>query len=130
MSDLLFVYGTLMRAARHPMHRHLAAHADYVGDATFNGRLYRVRHYPGVVDSAAVDDRVHGELYRVRESGIFVELDDYEGCGTAVRQPAEFVRMQRPVFRADGTVVTAWIYLYNHPFERRPLIPSGRFLAP
>jgi NAD(P)-dependent dehydrogenase (short-subunit alcohol dehydrogenase family) len=32
--------------------------------------------------------------------------------------------------RADGTVVTAWIYLYNRPAERLPLIPSGRFLPP
>jgi gamma-glutamylcyclotransferase (GGCT)/AIG2-like uncharacterized protein YtfP len=128
MSDFLFVYGTLMRAARHPMHQHIAVRADYVDEATFNGRLYLVHHYPGVVDSPGPDERVHGELYRVREPSAFVQLDDYEGCGLNVPQPAEYVRVQRPVKRADGTVVTAWIYLYNHPVEGLPLIPSGRFL--
>jgi gamma-glutamylcyclotransferase (GGCT)/AIG2-like uncharacterized protein YtfP len=129
MSDLLFVYGTLMRAARHPMHRHIATYADYVDDATFNGRLYLVRHYPGAVDSEE-GDRVHGELYRVREMAAFAMLDEYEGCGAGAPQPAEYVRVQRPVIRADGAVVTAWIYLYNRPIERLPLIPSGRFLPP
>ncbi len=97
---------------------------------SFNGRLYLVHHYPGVVDSAVTDDRVHGELYRVHSGAAFAILDEYEGCGPNVPQPAEYVRVQRSVVRANGTVVTAWIYLYNHPVERLPLIPSGRFLPP
>ena len=128
MSSLLFVYGTLMR--EHSMHRQIAAHADYVDDATFNGRLYRVQHYPGVVDSFAPEDLVHGELYSLHEPAAFVELDDYEGCGPGAPQPTEYVRVQRPVMRANGTVVTAWIYLYNHLVEHLPLIPSGKFMPP
>ena len=34
ISDLLFVYGTLMRGFDHPMARLLAANADFVGEAT------------------------------------------------------------------------------------------------
>jgi gamma-glutamylcyclotransferase (GGCT)/AIG2-like uncharacterized protein YtfP len=130
MSDFLFVYGTLMRAVRHPMHCHVAAHSEYIDEASFNGRLYMVHHYPGVVDSPVMYDRVHGELYRAHSGAAFGLLDEYEGCGPTVPQPAEYVRVQRPVARANGTVVTAWIYLYNHPVERLPLIPSGRFLPP
>jgi gamma-glutamylcyclotransferase (GGCT)/AIG2-like uncharacterized protein YtfP len=99
-------------------------------EATFNGRLYLAHRYPGAVDSSEPTERVHGELYRVRAPAAFAGLDDYEGCGPDVPQPAEYVRVQRHVMRADGTVVTAWIYLYNHPVERLPLVPSGRFLPP
>jgi gamma-glutamylcyclotransferase (GGCT)/AIG2-like uncharacterized protein YtfP len=130
MSDLLFVYGTLMRAARHPMHNHVAAHADYVTDATFRGRLYLVHHYPGVVDSDESDDLVFGELYLLRNRAAFADLDDYEGCGPNAPQPAEYVRMQRSMTCADGAVVTAWIYLYNWPIEHLPRIPDGRFMPP
>ena len=112
------------------MHRHVATHAEYLDEASFNGRLYLVHHYPGVVDSAATDDRVHGELYRVHSATAFGLFDDYEGCGPNVPQPAEYVRVLRSVARTNGTVVMAWIYLYNHPVELLPLIPSGRFLPP
>jgi gamma-glutamylcyclotransferase (GGCT)/AIG2-like uncharacterized protein YtfP len=112
MSMLLFVYGTLMRAARHPMHRHIAVHADYMTDATFRGRLYLVHHYPGVVDSGEPEDIVHGELYLVRSRVAFADLDDYEGCGPNAPQPAEYIRVQRSMTCADGAVVTAWIYLF------------------
>jgi gamma-glutamylcyclotransferase (GGCT)/AIG2-like uncharacterized protein YtfP len=130
MSDFLFVYGTLMRAARHPMHHHVAAHAEYIDEASFGGRLYLVHHYPGVVDSIAPDERVYGELYRLHSASAFSTLDEYEGCGPNVPEPAEYIRVQRTVTRANGTVVTAWIYLYNHPTDLLPLIPSGRFLPP
>jgi len=50
-SDLLFVYGTLMRGCAHPMARLLSANADFIGEATCRGRLYLVKHYPGLVVS-------------------------------------------------------------------------------
>ena len=49
MSELLFVYGTLMRGSRHPMARELEAHATYLDDASYRGRLYRISTYPGIV---------------------------------------------------------------------------------
>jgi gamma-glutamylcyclotransferase (GGCT)/AIG2-like uncharacterized protein YtfP len=130
MVDFLFVYGTLMRSAGHPMHRHVAAHAEYIDEATFGGRLYLVRHYPGVVDSIAPDDRVHGELHRLHSTAAFSVLDEYEGCEPNGAEPAEYVRVQRPVIRSNGAVVNAWIYLYNQPIDRLPRISSGRFLPP
>src|SRR6202012_4732674 len=48
-SDLLFVYGTLMRGYSHPMARLLSANAEFLGQASCRGRLYRVKHYPGLV---------------------------------------------------------------------------------
>ena len=62
-SDLLFVYGTLMRGFDHPMARLLAANADFVGEARCRGRLYLVKHYPGLVLSDDAAEIVHGELF-------------------------------------------------------------------
>ena len=65
-SDRLFVYGTLMRGFDHPMARLLSANADFLGEATCRGRLYLVRHYPGLMLSDDSADVVHGELFRLR----------------------------------------------------------------
>jgi len=49
ISNLLFVYGTLMRGFDHPMARLLSGSAEFIGEARCQGRLYLVKHYPGMV---------------------------------------------------------------------------------
>jgi gamma-glutamylcyclotransferase (GGCT)/AIG2-like uncharacterized protein YtfP len=128
MSELLFVYGTLARDAGHPQHRHLAAHADYAGEGYFQGRLYRVSHYPGAVPSPNPEDKVFGELYSLRDAeALFALLDDYEGCGPADPPPTEFVRRKIPVYLEGGTRSDAWTYLFNRAVTGLPRIFSGRF---
>ena len=39
ISDLLFVYGTLMRGFDHPMAKLLAGNAEFLGPAQCSGRL-------------------------------------------------------------------------------------------
>ena len=129
MSEFLFVYGTLGRNAGHEMHQHLIKHADYAGQAVFNGQLFQVAHYPGAVPSPHQEDKVFGELYRVSNSGeLFAHLDDYEGCGPGDPAPTEFVRRTMPVLQ-DGAEVQAWIYLFDRDVEGLPRILSGRFSA-
>jgi gamma-glutamylcyclotransferase (GGCT)/AIG2-like uncharacterized protein YtfP len=128
-SDLLFVYGTLMRGFDHPMARLLVANADFVGEASSQGRLYLVKHYPGLVLSDDAADIVHGELFRLREAGAMLrEFDMYEACGEGFAEPTEYVRRQLAVTHADGGARTAWTYLYNWPVDDLPRIASGRFL--
>lgn len=129
MSDLLFVYGTLMRAAAHPMHPVLAQSSTFLGEAHFNGRLYLVAHYPGAVASTAADERVHGEAYRLKNAAeLLAVLDDYEACAPSSPQPHEYARRLCRVTLADDAHADAWIYLYNHPVDGLPRIRSGRFL--
>ena len=66
ISDRLFVYGTLMRGFDHPMAQLLSRSADFLGEARCRGRLYLVKHYPGLVLSDDAADIVFGELYRLR----------------------------------------------------------------
>ena len=127
--DLLFVYGTLMRGYDHPMAKLLSAHADFVGEARCRGRLYRIKHYPGLVLSDDAGDIVFGELFRLRQPAeLLREFDMYEACGEEFPQPTEYVRDMLRVTLDGGAASEAWTYLYNWPVTGLPRIASGRFL--
>ena len=128
-SDLLFVYGTLMRGFDHPMAKLLSGNADFLGAAQCRGRLHLVKHYPGLVTSDNPADIVHGELFRLRvPEAMLREFDMYEACGEGFPPPTEYIREMLPVTLADGSVSEAWTYLYNWPVTELPLIASGKFL--
>ena len=127
ISDRLFVYGTLMRGYDHPMAKLLAANADFLGQVTCRGRLYLVRHYPGLVTSDDPADIVHGELFRLRErDALLREFDMYEACGEGFAEPTEYVRRMLSVTHADGTASEAWTYLDNWPVATLRRVVSGR----
>jgi gamma-glutamylcyclotransferase (GGCT)/AIG2-like uncharacterized protein YtfP len=128
ISDRLFVYGTLMRGFDHPMAKLLARSAEFCGDAHCQGRLYLVKHYPGLVLSDDAADVVFGELVRLRAPDeSLATLDEYEGCGPGVASP-QYLRRVLPVTLDDGTVSEAWTYVYNRPVAKLKRIASGRFL--
>jgi gamma-glutamylcyclotransferase (GGCT)/AIG2-like uncharacterized protein YtfP len=129
MLDRLFVYGTLMRGFDHPMAMLLSRAADFIGEARCQGRLYRVKHYPGLVLSDDADDVVFGEVYRLRQpTELLREFDMYEACGEGFAEPTEYIRQMLPVTSGDGAVSEAWSYLYNWPVAHLPQIASGRFV--
>jgi gamma-glutamylcyclotransferase (GGCT)/AIG2-like uncharacterized protein YtfP len=128
-SDRLFVYGTLMRDFDHPMAQLLSRSADFIGEARCPGRLYLVKHYPGMVLSDATDDVVFGELYRLKQpEALLREFDMYEACGEGFADPTEYIRRLLPVTLVDDTTSEAWTYLYNWPVAHLPRIASGRFM--
>ena len=129
ISDRLFVYGTLMRGFDHPMAKLLSRSADFLGPARCRGRLYLVRHYPGLVRSDDPAEIVFGELYRLRiHDELLRELDMYEACGEGFPEPTEYLRRLIDVTLPDGTSGKAWTYVYNWPVAGLPIIESGRFL--
>ena len=129
-SDLLFVYGTLMRGYDHPMAQLLSRSADFLGAAHCRGRLYLVRHYPGLVLSADPDETVSGELYRLRQAeALLREFDMYEACGEGFAEPTEYIRQRLPVTLEDSSIIDAWTYIYNWPVEKLSRIESGCFLG-
>jgi gamma-glutamylcyclotransferase (GGCT)/AIG2-like uncharacterized protein YtfP len=128
ISDRLFVYGTLMRGFDHPMARLLSANAEFLGEASCRGRLYLVKHYPGLVLSDDTADIVFGELYRLHEpAALLREFDMYEACGEGFTEPTEYLRQMLPVTPGDGSAGEAWTYIYNWPVTNLPRIESGRF---
>jgi gamma-glutamylcyclotransferase (GGCT)/AIG2-like uncharacterized protein YtfP len=129
ISDYLFVYGTLMRGFDHPMAQLLSRSAEFIGEARCRGRLYLVKHYPGLVLSDAADDVVFGELYRLRApEELLREFDMYEACGENFPEPTQYVRQMLPVTLEDGAASEAWTYIYNWPVAHLTRIASGRFL--
>jgi len=132
-SDRLFVYGTLMRDFDHPMAQLLSRSADFIGEARCRGRLYLVKHYPGLVLSDEASEFVFGELYRLTQpEALLREFDMYEACGEGFAEPTEYIRRMLPVTLVDGagepSTSEAWTYLYNWPVAHLPRIASGRFL--
>jgi gamma-glutamylcyclotransferase (GGCT)/AIG2-like uncharacterized protein YtfP len=129
MQDRLFVYGTLMRGFDHPMAQLLSRSADFIGEARCQGRLYLVKHYPGLLLSGDPTDVVFGELYRLRSPHeLLREFDMYEACGEGFAKPTEYVRQMLQVTRDGQAADEAWTYIYNWPVTRLPRIASGRFM--
>ena len=114
----LFVYGTLRAGSGHPMHEVLAGAADKVGPATVGGRLYRVDWYPGFV--AGGDERVQGDLWRLRDRPVLHTLDDYEGD--------EYVREAVATTRHSGERVAAFAYVFTGSVDGLVRIESGDWL--
>jgi gamma-glutamylcyclotransferase (GGCT)/AIG2-like uncharacterized protein YtfP len=128
-SDHLFVYGTLMRSFDHPMAQLLSRGADFIGEARCQGRLYLVKHYPGLVLSDDPAEIVFGELYRLRHPAeLLREFDMYEACGAGFAAPTEYVRRMLQVTLNDQTASEAWTYIYNWPVIHLPRIASGKFV--
>jgi gamma-glutamylcyclotransferase (GGCT)/AIG2-like uncharacterized protein YtfP len=128
-SDRLFVYGTLMRGFDHPMAKLLSRSADFIGEARCRGRLYRVKHYPGLVLSDDANDLVFGEVYQLRQPiELLREFDMYEACGEGFAEPTEYLRQMLSVTLGDGAVSEVWTYVYNWPVAHLERIESGRFL--
>jgi gamma-glutamylcyclotransferase (GGCT)/AIG2-like uncharacterized protein YtfP len=129
ISDRLFVYGTLMRGFDHPMAKLLSRSAEFLGPARCRGRLYLVKHYPGLVLSDDSEEMVFGELYRLQvPHELLREFDMYEACGEGFAEPTEYVRRMLRVTSDDGGAEEAWTYIYNWPVARLPRIASGRFM--
>ncbi|ESS70291.1 hypothetical protein MGMO_124c00220 [Methyloglobulus morosus KoM1] len=126
---LLFVYGTLRRNTGKKMPGLLAGYSDFIGYATFQGKLYEIDDYPGATPSGCPSDLVHGEVYHLREPDFLLpRLDEYEECGLGHPEPAEYSRELREVRLICGKAVAAWIYLYNRPTDKLKLMPSGDFI--
>ena len=121
--EYIFVYGTLRRNANSDMSRLLANHAEFVDDASYLGKLYKIDYYPGVVPSDDPNDIVHGEVYLLHQANIVLPLlDQYEEFGPEFPEPNEYIRRKQAVLLKNGRIVTAWVYIYNHPTEGLELI--------
>ncbi len=121
--DYIFVYGTLRRDANSPMSRLLADHAEFVGNATYCAKLYKIDYYPGAVPSDNPNDIVQGEVYRFHQTDIALPLlDQYEEFGSEFPEPNEYLRQKQTVLLENGRTVTAWVYVYNRPTKGLELI--------
>lgn len=127
-ADLLFVYGTLRSDAAHPMANHLKQQAQWIGAASYQGKLYKITDYPGVVASTNPADKVYGEIYQVLSGDLWSTLDDYEECSASFPAPTEYQRLLQTVYLANHQAISAWVYLYNRSVSHLEVIESGDFI--
>lgn len=132
----LFVYGTLLTEAQHPMGELLLAHATQIGPGQIQARLYiieeedaeGINRYPGAVPSPHPDDVVHGMLYEVHApDAVFPVFDDYEACAPGWPEPYEFLLRPVDVRLSQGGEMRAASYLYTWDTSRATLVASGRY---
>jgi gamma-glutamylcyclotransferase (GGCT)/AIG2-like uncharacterized protein YtfP len=125
----LFVYGTLLSAFNIPMHKRIRPFMEFSGWGTVQGILVDLGTYPGLLISDEPGNRVHGEIYRIRDAtSLFALLDPYEGCGDSIPGPHEYIRRLRPVRMKNGQELHAWVYFYNLNSNGYPVIESGSYL--
>lgn len=126
--EYLFVYGTLRRDCGNDLHRLIARNSDYVGMATFQGNMYQVAEYPGIVPSESASDQVVGELYLLSNTiKLLNVLDEYEEYDPENAAESLFVRTEVKV-RIDGVEKIAYAYLYNRTTDPSTKISSGDYL--
>lgn len=125
----IFVYGSLRRELKSSARTVLDDHAEFVGEATFQGKLYMIEWYPGVVESSHPGDIVYGEVYKIKnEAIVLAKLDQYEGCSPNDPKPHEFERKEKNVRLKNGKEIAAWIYIYVFPVSGKEQIHSGDFV--
>ncbi|MCV6584615.1 MAG: gamma-glutamylcyclotransferase [Marinibacterium sp.] len=132
----LFVYGTLMTSAAHPMGQLLRDKAQRVGLGSIQARLYVIddpddpgnNFYPGALPSGRAEDRVWGELYKILDDeDLFEAFDAFEACSPDWPEPHEFLRRNVVVTLEDGAQRWAACYLYSWDVSTARPIASGRY---
>jgi gamma-glutamylcyclotransferase (GGCT)/AIG2-like uncharacterized protein YtfP len=132
-SDLLFVYGTLLRSDTGPMgtlqREQLARETRLRGAARTEGRLYHLGRYPGMVVPGAAGETVHGEVLElISPERTLSWLDAYEGIIPGSLTPHEYERVRVAVGLEDGTRLQPWAYVYRGPLQSARHLPGGRWL--
>lgn len=109
---------------------HLAQHAEHIADGWFQGQMYQISYYPGLVASDNPSHRVYGEIYRLKDSQSMLKvLDDYEECSTLYTQPTEYIRAKVNIQTIDGFILEkVWMYIYQGNVDALKLIESGDFM--
>ena len=136
MTDHLFVYGTLMRAASasplgRDMRARLEREATWRGAATTAGRIHDLGSYPVLTPAGEPGEIVHGEAWQLGDAdAVFRWLDPYEGI-EAGRSVHEYARLVRRATLASGAAIDAWVYVYAGavPASARRLA-DGRWRLP
>lgn len=121
MTDLLFVYGSLLSEVPSAMSRFLQSHGELRGEAFLPGQLFDLGRYPGFVYNASHRELVRGEVYRLFDiERSLPVLDKYEGLEF---DPPEY---QRHLLSTTASQ-PCWTYVYALPTDELPLIPGGDY---
>jgi pyruvate carboxylase len=127
-ADYLFVYGTLRHEFGNELHKIIAKNSEFEGMASYQGEMYMVAEFPGIVPSESVSNQVVGELYKINSTEkLFAILDDYEEYDPNNEADSLYVR-KKISLSFGGMLIDSWAYLYNKSLDYLEKIESGDFL--
>lgn len=126
--DYIFVYGSLRRDIGMDLHRLIAKNSEFLGMANYQGKLYQVAEYPGIIPSDNAKDQVIGELYKISNPvKLLLVLDEYEEYDEKNHDSSLFVREKVKV-EINGEIKESYAYLFNRPVDENTRIKSGDYL--
>jgi gamma-glutamylcyclotransferase (GGCT)/AIG2-like uncharacterized protein YtfP len=129
MNPHLFVYGTLLSAAGHPMGDRLRREARLIGEGSIEGQLFSLGKYPGLIEAAGAGKRVYGEVYALKAPAASLAwLDAYEGIVPGNGDRNDYSRVERLARLASGEEFGVWVYVYRKSVAPSNLIPAGRWV--
>lgn len=120
MTQLLFIYGTLMPGLR--LEAQMQG-ARFVGAAQVPGRLVDVGRYPGFL---AGDGLVTGEVYEV-DAAHLVRLDGVEDMVPGDRAASQYWREEVTVAAGPLQGQRVQTYVYNRPVDGCTPIAHGDY---
>lgn len=128
--ELLFTYGTLRKDIDIPMQQFLTDRTTWIGEATFQGKLYYVGGHPAAIPSSSSNDSITGDLFEIDGSSDLIHrLDQYEGFDKHNQSSSLYIREKKKVhLNKTGEIYGAWIYLFNKPVAGSKEIKSGDYL--
>jgi gamma-glutamylcyclotransferase (GGCT)/AIG2-like uncharacterized protein YtfP len=117
----LFVYGSLTRRGDKEARKPLAEGGQFLREGSLRGRLYLAEGWPAAVPSGDEDERVHGEVYELRDPATTLALlDAWEGPG--------YERALCPVlFKDQGFEIECWAWTWKGPVDEARRIADGRW---
>lgn len=131
--EYIFVYGTLRGDINALMYHIIARYTDFVDDGYFTGKLFEVDNYPGAIITNNKNEKVYGEIYRIKKNVtdlVLKELDEYEECTDEFPEPPAYRRTKiKVVVPRLNKELFAWAYIFNHPTDNLEPIPSGDYFT-
>jgi gamma-glutamylcyclotransferase (GGCT)/AIG2-like uncharacterized protein YtfP len=120
MTQLLFIYGTLMPGLRLEAEMH---GARFRGPTQVTGRLVDVGRYPGFLSGEGL---VSGEVYEV-DTAHLARLDGVEDMVPGDRAASQYWREAVTVVAGPLQGQAVQTYVYNRPVEGCTPIPHGDY---
>lgn len=125
-TNLLFVYGSLMRGMERASFINNPDKARFISNGVARGALYDTGAFPGMIESAN-GSAVAGEVYELFDPETFFEtLDLIEGYWPDQPERSLYVRKVIAVATNEG-MKNAWAYIFNQPIAGFAKIASGDF---
>jgi gamma-glutamylcyclotransferase (GGCT)/AIG2-like uncharacterized protein YtfP len=126
----ILFYGSLRRGEPAFERLELGRRLAFVRPVRFEGAMYDLGDYPGVVLEPSVG-RVHGELHRILDASAIADLDDYELFRPTDLKPYDPVANSGSLFVRKAIRIgaeLAYVYVLNLAPGPYPRVPGGDWL--